>query len=120
METNADKLIDLSYLKQLASGNNKFINEMITVFIEQTPLEIGNLEKHLNAQDWKSLRATAHKMKSSYSFMGIKELEGIGKSLEEYAANEINLDVIPEMISKIKTVCTKAMQELEIEKKLFT
>ncbi len=120
METNNVKHIDLTYLKELSNGSNEFIIEMITVFVEQTPLEIANLEKHLAAKDWKSLRATAHKMKPSFSFMGIKELEGVIKTVEDYSANEKDLELLPELIAKIKTVCTEAMEELIQEKPHFS
>jgi HPt (histidine-containing phosphotransfer) domain-containing protein len=120
METTNAKHIDLTYLKELSNGSNEFIMEMISVFIEQTPIEIANLEKHLAAKDWKSLRATAHKMKPSFSFMGIKELESVIKTVEEYSANETNLELLPEMVTKIKTVCTEAIEELATEKRLFS
>lgn len=119
METIKHKHIDLTYLKQLSNGSNEFINEMITVFIEQTPVEISNLEKYASAKDWKSLRAIAHKMKPSFTFMGIKELESIIKQLEEYAANETNLELIPDLISKIKNICNEAIKELALEKKIY-
>ncbi|MFY9307932.1 MAG: Hpt domain-containing protein [Bacteroidia bacterium] len=119
METNKIKQTDLTYLKELSNGSNEFIVEMITVFVEQTPLEIANMEKHLAAGDWKSLRATAHKMKPSFSFMGIKELEGVIKTIEDYAANEKNLDLLPGLILKVKEVCTQAIEELVQEKPQF-
>ena len=119
METITKKHIDLTYLKQLSNGSNKFIDEMITVFMEQTPIEISNLEKYLLSKEWKSLRSTAHKMKPSFSFMGIKELENDIKLIEEYAANETNLDLLPGMIAKVKNICSEAIKELEVEKKLF-
>ncbi|MES2285098.1 MAG: Hpt domain-containing protein [Bacteroidota bacterium] len=119
METITHKHIDLTYLKQLSNGSNEFINEMISVFMEQTPIEISNLEKYLEAKDWKSLRAIAHKMKPSFSFMGMKELDSLIKSIEENAANETNLDLLPGMIIKLKNTCYEAMKELEIEQKSF-
>ena len=119
METISHKHIDLTYLKELSNGSKEFINEMISVFMEQTPVEIENLEKYLEAKDWKSLRAIAHKMKPSFSFMGIKELDVLIKLIEEYAANETNLDQLPEMISKIKNSSNEAIKELEIERKSF-
>ena len=119
METITNKHIDLTYLKKLSNGSNPFIIEMITVFLQQTPTEIENLEKHLKNKDWKALRATAHKMKPSVSFMGIAELENPIKLVEEYASNETNLEKLPELISTIKNSCNEAMKELDIEKKLF-
>lgn len=120
METNNVKHIDLTYLKELSNGSKEFILEMITVFIEQTPIEIANLEKHLAAKDWKALRATAHKMKPSFSFMGIKELESVIKTVEDYSANEKSLEVLPELVAKIKSVCSEAIEELVHEKPQFS
>ena len=119
METISHKHIDLSYLKALSNGSNEFINEMISVFMEQTPMELANLEKYLEAEEWKSLRAIAHKMKPSFSFMGIKELDLLIKLIEEYAANETNLVLLPEMVEKTKTISLEAIEELKIEQKSF-
>lgn len=119
METNKVKQTDLTYLKELSNGSNEFIVEMITVFVEQTPIEIANMEKHLAAADWKSLRATAHKMKPSFAFMGIRELESVIKTIEDYSGNEKNLDLLPGLISKVKDVCIQAIEELVHDKPQF-
>ena len=34
---NKDKLINLSYLKEISNGNNEFIIELIDMFFEQIP-----------------------------------------------------------------------------------
>lgn len=119
METSKNKHIDLTYLKELSNGSNEFIIQIISVFMTQTPEELEKLEKSLNTANWDALRATAHKIKPSFLFMGIKELESVVNSVEEFAAKKINLDRLPEMIAKIKTICEQAFAELEIEKKLF-
>jgi len=119
METNSKKHIDLTYLKELSNGSNEFIIQMITIFLKETPLAIENIEKYLNTSNWDALKAAVHKVKPSFSFMGIKELEGIVNSVEKYSETKTNLDQIPEMVSKIKTVLNAAIQELEIEKKEF-
>jgi HPt (histidine-containing phosphotransfer) domain-containing protein len=113
------KHINLSYLKELSAGSNSFIIEMIDAFFEQIPKEIENLEHHLSNNDWQSLRGTAHKIKPSIAFMGIKELEPVIKLTEENAKNETNLEQLPNLISTIRTVCYDAMEELKKEKELF-
>lgn len=114
-----EKHIDLTYLKELSNGSTKFIVEMIDAFLEQTPLEIANLDQGLNRKDWKSIRSIAHKIKPSVTFMGIKELESVVKLIEEYAGNETNLDLLPAMILNLKTVFYSAMEELKEEKELL-
>ena len=118
METN-NKHIDLEYLKQISNGSNEFIFQMITVFMEEIPGELANIEKYMKSSDWKNLRATAHKMKPSYSFMGVKELESMVNSLEEYSGTETNLDKIPDLVEKITSVTSEVVKELEVEKQKF-
>ncbi len=119
MEATNSNVTDLTYLKELAKGDNAFIKEMLVVFMEQTPEAIGNLEKYYGDKNWKMLRAVAHKMKPSFTFVGLKELTPVINLIEEYAEKEIHFDLLPEMISKVKTFCNKAMVELEEQKKSF-
>ncbi|MBA3285534.1 MAG: Hpt domain-containing protein, partial [Nitrosopumilus sp.] len=119
IENGNIKYTDLSYLKQLAKGSNEFIKQMLSIFIDQTPPAIESLEENFNKKDWVALRAAAHKMKPSFSFVGIKELEPVIKEIEECAEKESELDSLPEKISKIRQISIKAIVELEKEKNLL-
>jgi CheY-like chemotaxis protein len=113
------KYIDLSYLKQLAEGDNEFVAEMIALFIEQTPAEIEKLEICLLKKEWESMRILSHKLRSSVSFAGIKELEGWLLAIEEYSEKGTHLDQIPGLVSRVRETCFKAIAELEQELKSF-
>jgi HPt (histidine-containing phosphotransfer) domain-containing protein len=119
METNSKKNIDLTYLKELSNGSNEFIIQMITIFLKETPTAMDNIEQYVKTSNWDALRAAVHKMKPSFAFMGIKELESTINSIEKYSETKTNLDLIPDMISKVKTVLKAAIQELETVKKEF-
>ena len=114
--TNGD-VTDLTYLKQVSNGDNKFIIEMIDVYLRETPEAIKNLENHFKNKEWKKFRAVTHKMKPSFSFFGLKDLYTTVDSMEEYADKETHLELLPGLISKIKQTCTQAMKELENIKK---
>ena len=111
------KHTDLTYLKELANGSNQFMNEMLTLFITQTPEALDNMEKHFKNKDWKSLRTVVHKMKPSISFVGLKELEKDIRTIEESAANESGLEQLPPLIAKVIQICKEALVELEAELK---
>ncbi len=119
MVTTNSKVTNLAYLKELAKGDMNFINDMVTLFLEQTPDAISKLEKSCSEKDWKTLRFVAHKMKPSFSFVGLNELSDKVNSVEEYSENEIHLNRLPEMIADIKSVCSKAIEELTEQKKEF-
>lgn len=113
-----DKIIDLTYLKQVSNGDTGFIKEMIGIYLKETPLTIINLEKHLKNKDWKMLREVIHKMKPSFSFFGLNDMYDLLDSMEEYSEKEIHLNLLPDMIDKVKLVCTQTIMELENQKDL--
>jgi PAS domain S-box-containing protein len=113
---NTQKHIDLTYLRQLSNGDTKFINEMLSLFIEQTPGMLDNMSKYLKASDWKSLSSAAHKMKPSIMFVGLKEIEATVRLIENYASEQVNTEQIPSMLNKVNAVCTEAIAELKAEK----
>lgn len=119
MENKKNKHINLAYLIQLSNGSNEFIVQMISIFMVQTPEAIDQMYKYLQNNEWKLLKGVIHKMKPSFSFMGIKELEIIAVSAEQYCETETNLDKLPALIHRIKEVCVAALSELEEEKKQF-
>ncbi len=116
----AKKHTNLSYLKDLSRGDNNFILEMISVFLTQTPEAINSLKTHLNNKDWKGVRGVAHKMKPSMTFMGMNELESVIASIEDYAAKETSLELIPGLVQTLENVCNEALKELEAEKKILS
>ncbi len=117
-KTNNSNVTDLTYLKQISNGDDHFIKEMIEVYIQQTPEAISNLEKYLKNKDWKMVRSVTHKIKPSFSFFGLTDLSEIANSIDEYCEKQIHLELLPDMISKVKSTSAKAMIELEEQKKL--
>jgi HPt (histidine-containing phosphotransfer) domain-containing protein len=113
------KTIDMTYLKDLSNGSDRFIKKMLQMLLKQTPEGVSALEKHYNNKDWESLRLTAHKLQASFLFMGIQKLPAIIHEVEDHAANKTHLDLLPELILKIRNVWNKAMKELESELSSF-
>jgi HPt (histidine-containing phosphotransfer) domain-containing protein len=117
METQ--KIIDLSYLRQLANGSDEFMQTMISIFIAETPSALDNMEKSWERSDWPAIKAMAHKMKPSFGFMGIASMKEVIAELETDAERGEYPEVIKEKIARIKTVCTAAIVELRGELKKY-
>jgi len=112
---NDQKYIDLTYLEKLAAGSNEFMVDMIGDFIEKVPQDLDEIQSHLEDQNWKRVRAIAHKIKPTLGFMGIKKLEPVIASIEEFAAEEKSLEKLPGLIEELNSVCSLAVKELEVE-----
>jgi len=113
-----ESAIDLTYLKQVSNGDDRFMKEMINVYLKETPEAIKNLEKYLKNNEWKKFRALTHKMKPSFSFFGLKKLDTVINKMEEYSGKGILLDELPGLLEKVKSACEEAMTELKSSKYL--
>ena len=63
--------------------------EMISLYLEQTPLLVSQLKQSLNDKDWDSLGSAVHKMIPSFPIVGInKDYENMARKIQEYARNQ--------------------------------
>ena len=68
-------ILDLSYLIDTSSGDNQYIYEVLTIFIESFPVGLNNLEKLIRTtEDFCEIHKQAHALKSSASVVKIKDV----------------------------------------------
>lgn len=109
------KYTDLTYLKSLSKGDESFVKQMITIFVNQTPSAIEQLEKSLLDKDFATLKAVAHKMKPSFSFVGVNSLQEKITELEKNALQPTDINTMDMLINEIKIVALTAVEELQNE-----
>jgi HPt (histidine-containing phosphotransfer) domain-containing protein len=111
-----EKIVDLSYVKGMASGNMELIKEMIDIFISQVPEFLEDMKTVHDKKDWYNLGLVAHKAKSSVAVMGMERQAAALKNLEMLAKKEKDVDKYIDIINVFEEDCKKAIQELEIIK----
>lgn len=109
------KNIDLSYLDELALGSNEFKIEMIESFITTTPESIETMKKSIEEGNWKTIGGLAHKMKTSFSFVGMENMVQLSKKLQDLGLAEEKTNEIPAMVSELASVYAEAEVELKAE-----
>jgi PAS domain S-box-containing protein len=110
------KCTDLSYLTRRTKSNPVLMMEMITLYLEQTPLLIAAMKQGLHKKDWSALQAAVHKMIPSFSIMGIhKDFENIAKKIQEYAGSMGQTDALPAMVLQLEKVLEQSCEELKEE-----
>lgn len=110
-------LINLDYLRKLSRGDSKFVEDIIVLFLKNTPTAIKNMKNHYQQQNWEDLMMEAHKIRPSFNFLGLNELEEAAKKIENFASQKINLDQIGEAIIKIENTIDLVFVELSNEMK---
>jgi len=107
------KVIDLTYLNEISKGDKNFINEMINIFLSETPEEINQLEEAIACTNFEKIRAISHHMKSTIPFVGLDII--IGNELDEIENHAINNKEIEEInvnFIKVKAAFLQAYKEL--------
>lgn len=106
------KITDLSYLHEISMGDDRLITEMITLFLENTPLSIENLKTLTYQGDWPGVAAISHKLKPNLVYMGLNSASEILEKLEEAAKTESNLLGFEDQITLLERICEKSYKEL--------
>jgi CheY-like chemotaxis protein len=113
-------ITDLTYLREHTKANPELMLQMISLYLKQTLPLINEMKLGIDKKDWNSVYGSAHKLIPSFSIVGIhKDFEETAKKVQEYSGTQKHLDYIPEPVSKIEIVCTKACEELEAEYNLI-
>lgn len=112
-ETEIFKYTDLDYLIRRTKSNPELMTEMITLYLDQTPVLITAMKRSMQEKDWKSLYSAVHKLIPSFSIMGISSnFENIAKKIQEYASTMQQTDGVLELVNQLEVVCSKACEEL--------
>ena len=112
---NKTKLTNLAFLRDLADGSNDFIKEILVMFINEMPDSAEQMKSSCNSKDWDTLKAIAHKMKPSLSFIGMEELQKDIQLIERSASERSGLEKLPALVSKSQLVINQAVEELRDE-----
>jgi signal transduction histidine kinase/DNA-binding response OmpR family regulator len=111
--SQCDVSLDLADLEVMSRGNAKFLNEMIMLFLEKNPQDTSQLQAAASSGNFGQLRETAHRMKTSVGFMGLKKLLPDLDDIELNAENGNRLAEIREKVKYIETCCAEARLELK-------
>ncbi|RBN51666.1 response regulator [Flavobacterium psychrolimnae] len=113
-EMTTEKLINFKYLKDFAEGDDSFIKNMISIFLENTPETMALILKSNKNDDIKTLKEEIHKLKSSISLLGItKASESIAIIENEIETNPLS-EKRKEEVVYLNEICQLAIKELEL------
>lgn len=113
--------IDLSYLRDVSSGSNEFMIEMIELFLDQTPGYFEQLNQLISDENWPRVAEIAHKIKPTLAFMGADAAKDRMAEIEANARNLTNTDSIAPVFKSLHKFSgelfiklTEAKKDLEL------
>ncbi|HET8828101.1 MAG TPA: Hpt domain-containing protein [Pelobium sp.] len=117
MNNNDKTLIDLSYLKEVASDNINFMVEMIDIFLAQTPDYVSTLNDAVDQKNWAKIAEMAHKVKPTLAFMGANEAKETMASIESRARAEDDYEGVFADFKNLKEDFIQIFEGLEEKRK---
>tara|TARA_B100001173_G_scaffold311814_1_gene330337 strand:+ start:3527 stop:3904 length:378 start_codon:yes stop_codon:yes gene_type:complete len=79
-------VFSLDLLKEMGGGNNRFVDDMLRVYIEETPKTIKKLNDALLIWDVIVLKSMAHKLRSPSAMMGVTKAVKLTEFIEMNAS----------------------------------
>jgi len=112
-----NKMIDMSYLISVCGDDADFKQEMIDTFLRNTPPVLEDMKSSLSEKDWKKIGDLAHKIKPSFTFMGISKAKDLIVDIEHSGRNNTEIEDIRDKIEQLNKICIQAFNELKEELK---
>lgn len=109
-----NKGLDKVYLEELYLNDYEYASEMFEIFISQYIKEFNAIETLIENESWKEAKQMLHKIKPSFSMVGLTSLTAKVQHLEDKTiAKEINKTLIIERYQEIKREIHKYLPMLE-------
>ncbi|MGS2740147.1 Hpt domain-containing protein [Sinomicrobium sp. M5D2P17] len=105
----------LKKLEELSDGDRDFIASVVSVFIEETPSDMEELERAVQEEDFDAIYRHAHKIKPNADLLGMEETTSLIRTLETQAKEHADISGIKEMYTEVKEQVEEVIRELKTD-----
>lgn len=112
-----DTTVDFSYLEEMAEGKAEFVQQVLSIFMDNTPKGLVELEKMVqdNAA-FDKIQKQAHFLKSSFGIVKVDKVHERLQKMETLAREQTNRPEIEALMTEIMQLFEEA--ETIIKKKM--
>jgi HPt (histidine-containing phosphotransfer) domain-containing protein len=95
------KHLNLSYIELMADGDDDMIKLLLEKLLDEPAKEMKKMKSFIEEKNYTELQFTAHKMKSTLSFVGSDSLTSINKKIETIAVTQENIPQLTSLIDDL-------------------
>lgn len=107
-----DSLFDLTELRSIAQGDEEFVSEMVTMFIDLAPAGLEEIKTAYQVNDFKKVGQVAHRLHPSVATLGIHSLTEVLKDMDKNAETYQASPQLEGLIKKLDEVITEVVSQL--------
>lgn len=111
-DLNKTLSIDSDYFDVNYLGDQSLVKDMIKMFINNTPVIIGQIRMNYENKNWKQLYQCVHKVKPTFTMVGLQKVSVICEFIESYVKNEDkpkDSDVLNDFITLLENKAEEAL-----------
>ena len=97
----------------MAEGDEDFINSVISVFLEEVPMDLEELEKAIAQKNYESVYKLAHKIKPNVDLLGMEQTRAAALEIENLGKNSPNSAEIEKIFPILKKDIHQVVSELK-------
>lgn len=106
---------NLDKIKEVASGNDEFIQKMIAIFVKNTPNLVQNMHVGLQMGDYDQIYSMAHQLKPSIDLLEIHDITQVIRNIEDCSRNRMDLDSLSDKIDQVDEILMEVVKQLKSE-----
>jgi HPt (histidine-containing phosphotransfer) domain-containing protein len=112
-----DNRLDIEYLQSLYEGDTEYAAVIFEQFLQNYPEQWQELEASINREDIKAYKGHIHKMKASFSFVGLTQLTQKAQVIEQHCTENYDIDTVTALQQDFKTSLAQLIPIVEAELK---
>lgn len=105
-------IYSLDKIKEMADGDEDFINSVISVFLEEVPQDLEGLEQALNTSNFEQVYQLAHKIKPNVDLLGMEQSRAVALEIETLGKSAANMVEIQNIFPNLKKDIEQVVSEL--------
>lgn len=106
-------IYSLDKINEMAEGDNDFVVSVISVFLEEVPQDLEDLEKAIENKDFENVYKLAHKIKPNVDLLGMEQSRAIALEIETLGKSSDNSATIEEKFPILKKDIMQVISELK-------
>ncbi len=103
----------LDKINEMADGDKDFIVSIVTVFLEEIPQDLKDLEEAVNNRDHEQTYQLAHKIKPNVDILGMEQARILALDIETLGKNQGSFDEINTKFPVLKQDVLQVISELQ-------
>ncbi len=105
-------IYNLDKINEMADGDTDFVLSVVSVFLEEVPVDLRDLESAIAASNYDQVYKLAHKIKPNVDLLGMEQTRAIALEIETLGKSESNMETIRERFPVLKRDVEQVIGEL--------